>query len=190
VCYFDNADTESLGGTMTKVHLIMLLALLQAACAIDPRVSKRESLETLQLSHEESAQVRRTREVRPMAEDFARLMYIERKGHEAFEKYVADDLIEHDPDFGDGRESVFEFIKERGAKLGSEYLPMDQWRVYIDQIVVQGDLAIIRTHAFQRKNDPGRVFMNFWRWKGDRIIEHWDVIMDAPVDKRNPRTVW
>ena len=143
------------------------------------------------LTAEERRLITRSRELRPLVEDFVRLMYVDGKGPEAFERYVAENLIEHDPDFGDGRQAVFEFIKKRfsGSNLDN-YLPRDQWQVHVDQVIVHGDLAIIRTHAFQRKNDKGRVFANFWRWEGKRIVEHWDVIQDVPQEKDNPRPMW
>jgi predicted SnoaL-like aldol condensation-catalyzing enzyme len=177
---------------MRQTAIITALAVvIPMALAIAQSPAQKTSSAELKLTPEEVKEVVRTREVTPLAEDFARMMYVDHKGHEAFEKYVAENLIEHDPTFGDGREAVFKFMQHRFEKANTEhFLPIEQWRTFIDQVVVKGDLAIIRTHAFQRENDRGRVFINFWRWQGDKIVEHWDVIMDVPADKANPRTVW
>jgi predicted SnoaL-like aldol condensation-catalyzing enzyme len=146
---------------------------------------------SMQVTAEEKRVLERTRELTPLVQDFVRMMYVDRKGHDAFLKYVAEDLIEHDPEFPDGRESSFTFFGKRFEGPNKEhYLPIEQWKVLVDQVVVHGDLAIVRTHAFQRVNDKGRVFINFWRWEGKRIVEHWDVIMSVPNDKANPRSVW
>jgi predicted SnoaL-like aldol condensation-catalyzing enzyme len=140
---------------------------------------------------EEKRVLERSRELAPMVADFVHMMYVEHKGHDAFQKYVAENLIEHDPDFPDGRESSFKFMKKRFDGPNTEhFLPIEQWKVVIDQVVIHGDLAIVRTHAFQRVDDQGRVFMNFWRWDGKKIVEHWDVIMNVPKNKANPRTTW
>lgn len=145
----------------------------------------------MELTDDEQRLLRRTRELRPLAEDFVRMAYVERRRKEAFEKYVAANLIEHNPDFGDGRESSARFIEARFAGLNTdEYLPASEWRVIFDQVLIHGDLLIMRRHAFQRRNDAGRVFVDFWRWEGDRIVEHWDVIQDVPQPKANPRTMW
>lgn len=140
---------------------------------------------------EELQLIERGRQLKPLVDDFVRLMYVDHKGRDAFNKYVAANLIEHDPDYGDGRDAVFAFIKRRfSGPNAEEYLPIEQWRTYVDQVLIHGDVAIIRTHAFQRRNDKGRVFVNFWRWQGDKIVEHWDVIQDVPRDKANPRDMW
>jgi predicted SnoaL-like aldol condensation-catalyzing enzyme len=145
----------------------------------------------MELTVLEADLVCRQRELRPLVDDFIRIAYRERRHKEAFEKYVALDLIEHNPDFGDGRYSAAKFIAERHAGHNTEeYLPIEQWRVEFDQVLLHGDLLIMRRHAFQRRDDAGRVFCDFWRWEGQLIVEHWDIIQDVPQGKVNPRTMW
>jgi predicted SnoaL-like aldol condensation-catalyzing enzyme len=140
---------------------------------------------------EEIALVRRSREVRRLSEEFIRIGYLERRRSEAFERFVADDLIEHNPEFGDGRDASAKFFAARNASVNAEnFLPVEQWRVEFDQVLIHGDLLFMRRHAFQRVNDAGRVFWDIWRWEGNRIVEHWDVIQDVPRSKANPRTMW
>src|SRR5271156_777606 len=67
----------------------------------------------LQLTPSERQQIERSRDIKPLVDDFVKLMYVDRKGHDAFEKYVAENLVEHDPDSMDGRESIFKFMKKR-----------------------------------------------------------------------------
>lgn len=145
----------------------------------------------MELTDEEAALVRRQRELRPLVDDFIRIAYTERRHKQAFEKYVAVNLIEHNPDFGDGRDSAAKFLARRHAGPNTEeYLPIEQWKVEFDQVVLHGDLLIMRRHAFQRRNDSGRVFCDFWRWEGRLIVEHWDIIQDVPHARANPRTMW
>jgi predicted SnoaL-like aldol condensation-catalyzing enzyme len=140
---------------------------------------------------EELQLIGRTREVRALSEQFIRIGYLERRRPEAFERFVAEDLIEHNPDFGDGREASARYFDERQASENQEeFLPVEQWRVEFDQVLVHGDLLFMRRHAFQRVNDAGRVFWDIWRWEGERIVEHWDAIQDVPLDKANPRPMW
>jgi predicted SnoaL-like aldol condensation-catalyzing enzyme len=146
---------------------------------------------SLELTAEEATLIRRTREVRVLSEEFIRIGYLERRRAEAFERFVAEDLIEHNPDFGDGREASARFFAERGLSENTEqFLPVEQWVVDFDQVLISGDLLFMRRHAFQRVNDPGRVFWDIWRWQGNQIVEHWDVIQDVPQGKANPRTMW
>jgi predicted SnoaL-like aldol condensation-catalyzing enzyme len=145
----------------------------------------------MQLTPEEITLITRTRELRPLIEDFVRLAYVEGQRKEAFEKYVAEDLIEHNPDFCDGRESSAKYIAARFAGMNPrDYVPASEWKVVLDLTVIHGDLLIMRKHAFQRRDDSGRVFIDFWRWQGRHIVEHWDALQDVPNNKISPRPMW
>jgi predicted SnoaL-like aldol condensation-catalyzing enzyme len=124
------------------------------------------------------------------AADFMRLAFQEQNLRAAFDKYVAADLVEHDPYFGDGRESVFKYIEQRHTAHPNEYLPIAQWKTTVDYVALDGDMLITKMHVFSRKNDLGRVFADFWRFKDGKIVEHWDIIQEVPADKANPRDMW
>jgi predicted SnoaL-like aldol condensation-catalyzing enzyme len=124
------------------------------------------------------------------AKDFMRLAFEQHDLAKAFDKYVAQDLIEHDPEFGDGRGSVFAYIEKRRLAHPNEYLPMSQWKTTVDYVGFDHDMLTTKMHVFSRVNDRGRVFADFWRFRNGKIVEHWDIIQEVPADKANPRDMW
>ncbi len=122
--------------------------------------------------------------------DFVRMGFERNDVRGAFQKYVAPNLVEHDPEFGDGRDSVFKYIEKRRRSHPNEYLPDSQWTNHMDYVAFKDDMLITKMHVFARKNDRGRVFADFWRFKNGKIVEHWDIIQEVPANKANPRPMW
>jgi predicted SnoaL-like aldol condensation-catalyzing enzyme len=127
---------------------------------------------------------------RAAAKDFVHLAFEQHDLKTAFDKYVAPDLIEHDPEFGDGSQSVFNYIEKRRQAHPNEYLPVEQWKTVVDYVGLDGDILVTKMHVFSRVNDRGRVFADFWRFRDGKIVEHWDIIQEVPADKANPRDMW
>ena len=38
--------------------------------------------------------------------------------------------------------------------------------------------------------DKGRMFADFWRFDGDKIIEHWDVVQPVPEETKSGNPMW
>ncbi len=85
-----------------------------------------------------------------------------RKDLDAFDDLVAEDYAQHNPQAGNGRAALKEFL----AAVG----PLD---VQVHRMVAEGDLVAVHGHL--RTWDMAA--MDIFRFDDDgRIIEHWDVL--------------
>lgn len=131
-----------------------------------------------------------TEESRRALEDFARLLYVERKVSEAMHRYFADDLIQHDAEIGDGGHGDDAFLEERRKKDPEKYLPTEEYHTVVDNLLADGDLIVAKSHVYTNAKDPGRVFIDMWRVAGGKFVEHWDVIQPVPATSLNDATMW
>ena len=122
--------------------------------------------------------------------DFARLLYVERKPQEAFGRYFADDLIQHDPLIGDGSHGDEAFLKKRREKDPEKFLPDNQYATVVDNILADGDLVAVKSHVFTNPQDPGRAFVDIWQVKDGKFVEHWDIVQPVVKNPKNDATMW
>ena len=111
--------------------------------------------------------------------DFVHLYYVERKVREAFDRYVAVDYQQHNPNIADGREAAVAWLLK--MTTGSTV------RMDIRRITVDGDYAMVHLHASQGPSDPGHIIMNLFRLQDGIIMEHWDVTQAVPATTASGR---
>jgi predicted SnoaL-like aldol condensation-catalyzing enzyme len=114
--------------------------------------------------------------------DYARLLMIEHKPEDAFGKYYADLLIQHDPWIGDGGKGDVEFLKKRREENPDKYDSTDQYISVIHNILADGNLVAIKSHVFTSPQDHGREFVDIWRMENGKFAEHWDIIQPIAAD--------
>ncbi len=86
-------------------------------------------------------------ETRAFVTEFARVFYTERDVEAAFERFVAEDYIQHNPTIPDGRDAAVAMLVPKFSTPGATF--------EIQRILVDGDLALIHVKAsFPRR--PGR----------------------------------
>lgn len=121
--------------------------------------------------------------------DYAQLLMIDGKPNEAFAKYYATDLIQHDPWIADGHDGDDAFLEERREANPDEYDATDQYANVIHSIMADGDLVAIKSHVFTSATDQGRVFVDIWRMEDGKFAEHWDVIQPIEAERANNGSV-
>ncbi|MFE2415640.1 ester cyclase [Streptomyces hokutonensis] len=89
------------------------------------------------------------------------------------DKYLAADLIQHNPNLPDGREPLVEFIKGFRKQLPDA-------RFEIKRSASSGDLVFVHTHFRATATDRGSVVVEIFRLEGGLIVEHWDVRDEIP----------
>ena len=119
---------------------------------------------------------------RAIITDFARLFYTERKVSQAFETYVAPNYIQHNPGIADGRAAAV-------AALATMFGDPAK-RFTIEQILVDGDMAVIHIHAIPKPGSHGASVFDMYRMKNGKIVEHWDAIQLVPETSANPHPMF
>ena len=117
-----------------------------------------------------------TEKNRAIVEEFARLFYGERRVREAFESFVTENYIQHNPGFADGREAA---IAGLTGLFGAQGASFD-----VQRIAVDGDLAAVHLRGAPADHPPVAV-ADFYRLADGKIVEHWDVLQPIPDTATN-----
>lgn len=133
---------------------------------------------------------RTTAESRRLVQAYARLLYIEHKPQEAFARFFAPDIIQHDPEIGDGIVGEQAFLQARQHAHPDRFLPVEQFATVVDNILADDDFVAVKSHTFTNPADKGRVFVDIWRIAQGRFAEHWGVIQPTPDHAENDATMW
>lgn len=105
--------------------------------------------------------------------EFARLFYTERDVPAAFERFVVEDYIQHNPTIADGRAAAVAALTEKFSTPGA--------RFDIERILVDGDHALIHVRATFPGN-PVAAVADIYRLEDGMVVEHWDVLQRMPDD--------
>ncbi len=101
------------------------------------------------------------------------------KDVEKAERYLGDVYIQHNPRVPDGPEGLLRLIEFR-----RRYFP--QARNEIKRVIAEGDLVALHVHSVVVPGTPGRAIVDIFRVEGDKVVEHWDVVQEIPVDLYPP----
>lgn len=99
----------------------------------------------------------------------------------AYAHWAIPDYIQHNPEIPDGVAGHRAFFEEVVHKYGA----VGNWANVTDMLLVDGDMFASFHHVYRSAADPGRMFVDIWRVKDGRIIEHWDVIQPIPATQAN-----
>ena len=114
--------------------------------------------------------------------DFIELFYHQRKVRLAFERHVAADYIQHNPNIQDGREAAIIALE---PLFGSPDASFE-----IHRILVDGDLAAIHLHGRRSAQALGGAVVDLYRFADGKIVEHWDVLQSIPETAVNPHPMF
>lgn len=110
--------------------------------------------------------------------DFVREFYTERNVRRAFERYVAEDYIQHNPGIQDGREAAIAALEPKFSATGASF--------EVKRILVDGDMAMIHLHGRSSPDNPGGTVADIYRLKDGMVVEHWDVLQKVETQTVNP----
>lgn len=109
---------------------------------------------------------------RKIVENFLDLINRQHRVREAFEQYVAEDYIQHNPTAENGRESAIALIEN--------FVSMPGFRPLVKRIIAEEDMVVSHLHLQLEKDDPGLAVIDIWRLENGKIVEHWDVMQKVP----------
>jgi len=99
----------------------------------------------------------------------------------AADKYIAKDLIEHNPSGDDGID---------GFKKDMTYLTQNSPGQVMDIRRVSADGDLVYVHGKTSWFGQDVAFVDIYRIKNGKIAEHWDVIQNWPTNATNPHPMF
>jgi predicted SnoaL-like aldol condensation-catalyzing enzyme len=107
---------------------------------------------------------------------FVDLMYRRREVRRAFDEYVAEDYVQHNPGLPDGRNAARDALAEKFADPSFDIRVMRMLRA--------GEFCVLHLLA-SRDGAPAAAVVDMYRADGPQITEHWDVIQPWPATSAN-----
>lgn len=154
---------------MRVVVLVTLAALLSGCASVDR--SQAEASRTL-LSPAAN---------RKLVVDFYRIVFIEKRVVEGFERFVAPGYTQHNPLLPSGREAAVKFLTSRSSRESI---------ADIKRVIAEGDLVVLHVHSRANLSDRGHAIVDIFRVTDGKIVEHWDVIQPVPAKSANTNTMF
>ncbi|UWU26046.1 ester cyclase (plasmid) [Rhizobium sp. CB3060] len=92
---------------------------------------------------------------------------------EVINQYIGNEYINHNPNGGDGAESLRGFIKY----FKSAHPNMTHT---VHRVLAEDDLVLLHSHAILEPGTAGQAVIDIYRVLDGKIVEHWDVIQPVP----------
>jgi predicted SnoaL-like aldol condensation-catalyzing enzyme len=89
--------------------------------------------------------------------------------------YLGDIYLQHNPHVPDGPEGLFRFIQFRRDNY-------PQAHNEVKRVIAEGDLVALHVHSIVVPGTPGRSIVDIFRVEDGKVVEHWDVIQEIPVE--------
>lgn len=121
-----------------------------------------------------------TEQNRKLMAEVARALFVENDA-DKFGTFVSDEgYVQHNPQIADGKEAVVNFLRKEFEMVKRELIGT------VDRIVVDGDIGVSHSHFVRRDGQPGGlVFVDIFRIRDGKLVEHWDVIQPMPTESAN-----
>jgi predicted SnoaL-like aldol condensation-catalyzing enzyme len=154
---------------MRVLVLVALAALLTGCASVD-----RSQVEAGRMASLTAAN-------KKLVVDFYRVVFIEKRVVEGFERFVAPEYIQHNPLLATGREAAVKFLAPRATRESI---------TDIKRVIAEGDLVALHVHSRTNLTDRGRAVIDIFRVADGKIVEHWDVIQPVPETAANTNTMF
>lgn len=127
------------------------------------------------------AHLEETARNRDLMLDFVHILYEQREARTAFEKYVHEGYIQHNPKIADGREEALRWLEPVFSRSTTE--------IQVRRVLVDGDFATVQIVGRMGPDDPGSAIINIFRLENGLIVEHWDVTQAIPERTASGRSL-
>ncbi|THE09256.1 nuclear transport factor 2 family protein [Bacillus timonensis] len=100
------------------------------------------------------------------------------KIREAYESYVGPDFSHHNPFFRGDAESLMLAMEENAAQ--------SPHKIFEVRLAIQeGEMVTVYSHIRQNPDDLGAAVVHIFRFKGDKVVELWDIGQPVPENSLN-----
>lgn len=117
------------------------------------------------------------------AVDFLQTSFNDGEPGKAVKEYVGDKYIQHNPQVGDGADAFIAFVQAFRGQFPKMHLE-------VKRTITQDDTVVTHSHLVLKPGEPGVAIADFFRFKGDKLVEHWDVIQNIPDDAANSNSMF
>ena len=102
----------------------------------------------------------------------------------AFNKYVGEPYIQHDPEYPDGKEGTINQLKKLFASMPEN----SSGRII--RAIAENDMVALHVHVKANPEDPGQVGFELYRVEDGKIVEHWAVFQEIPEQSLNSNSIY
>ncbi|WP_179867884.1 nuclear transport factor 2 family protein [Rhizobium anhuiense] len=95
----------------------------------------------------------------------------------AVDEFMSKDFVQHNPTIADGPEGVKQLV-EMLASQG-----VRKQKIEFKHVVADGDTVILHTRYEMAENEWR--FIDIYRVENDKLVEHWDAMMQMPDTRAN-----
>lgn len=97
---------------------------------------------------------------------------------QAYDEYVADDFLHHNPGYASDADSLREGMRESSREHPDlHYEPL--------RSIAEGDLVAVHGRVRMTADGPWIAVVHIFRFEDDRIVELWDIGQEPPEDMVN-----
>lgn len=109
---------------------------------------------------------------------FFRAAFLDGRVDEAFDRYVADVYVQHNPQVPDGPRAARAFIEQLVTRYPLAVID-------IKRVIAEDDLVAIHVHYRTQPDDRGMAGVDIFRVENGKVVEHWDVLQPVPAESAN-----
>jgi predicted SnoaL-like aldol condensation-catalyzing enzyme len=129
-------------------------------------------------------------EMRKAAESFFRLLYVDHDFVGAMRSHASPNFTEHNSELPNSPEEQIKWFSDRSAADPEHFAPESEWKTRFVHKLIVANYLIVHYFMSVSPNDRGRMFADFWRFDGNKIVEHWDVLQPVPEKTKSGNTMW
>ena len=97
---------------------------------------------------------------------------------DAYREYAEPNGKHHNPFFSAGFKALREAMKENALQFPG-------MRLTAKNVIGDGDLVAVHSHVVLRPGEPGLATIHLFHFKGNKIVEIWDIGQLVPADSTN-----
>ena len=97
---------------------------------------------------------------------------------DAYREYAEPIGKHHNPFCAAGFPALREAMKANAVQF-------PEMRLTVKNVIGDGDLVAIHSHVVLRPGEPGLATIHLFRFKGNKIVEIWDIGQPVPADSTN-----
>jgi len=128
--------------------------------------------------------------MRAAAEDFFTKLYVEHDFIAAMRGHTVPEFVEHNSHLPNDPEEQIRWFEERAKANPDTIADEADWNTTFVHKFIVPDYLIVHYFMSIGSYDRGRMFADFWRFEGDKIAEHWDVVQEIPEQTESGNPMW